>query len=120
MESGGTSFLTSIRAEDRGARLPTEITLVIPELMICEEEVVEFMSCVILFLSIKDLLSPHCAVNMHELVDLEGNKATCNLPFTIETAQKTLDSLLRVIDQNVFLLTEFDIGLLIIAGNVCS
>ena len=44
MESGWTSLLTSIRAEDCGARLSTEITLVIPKLVISEEEVVEFTS----------------------------------------------------------------------------
>ena len=83
MESGGTPLLTPIRAEDSGAWLPTEITLVIPKLMISEEEVVEFTSCVILFLSIKNFLRPHGTVYMHELVNLEGDKTTCDLPFAI-------------------------------------
>ena len=56
---------------------------------------------------------------MDELVDLERNKATCDLPFTIETAQKTFDSFLWVVDQNVFFLAEFNIRLLIIASDLC-
>ena len=44
MEGGGTSLLTPIRAEDRGAWLFAEITLIVPKLVVSEEEVVEFTS----------------------------------------------------------------------------
>ena len=56
--------------------------------------------------SIGDLVHisrPKSAVYMHELVDLEGNKAACYMKLALEFAHDALELLLRIINLDVFL-----------------
>ena len=46
---------------------------------------------------------------MDELVNLEGDQATCNRPFSIEPAKETLEALLGVVNKHISFLTKFNL-----------
>lgn len=73
MEGRWTTLLSAIRAENRCTTLSTEITSIVLELIVGKVEVVKFARRVVLFLSFLHFLGPHGAIDMHELIDLEGN-----------------------------------------------
>ena len=76
------------------------------ELVVGEEEVVQFDGRVGLFVALLHLLGPHGAVDVDELVDLEGDQASRDGELTVKPAKETLESDLGVLDEDVLLLTE--------------
>ena len=90
MEGSWAAFLTPIWTENCGAFLIAEVTCYVLEFLECEEEVVELTSWVTFFLALLHFLSPHGAVNMHELINLERNQTSCDGSFSLKPTQKAL------------------------------
>ena len=106
MEGGGAALRATVRAEDCRSTLLAKVADKVLELVVGEEEVVQLSRGIVLLLPLLHLLSPHGAIDMDELIDLEWYQAPCNGSFTVETAQEALQAGLRVLYEHVLFLTE--------------
>ena len=87
-----------------------EVTRVAFELIVGEVKVVKLASRVAHFLPFLHLLGPHGAVDVHKLIDLEGNEPTRDGSLTVQAAQQASQSLLGVVDQDVLVMTELNLA----------
>jgi len=73
-----------------------------------EVEIVELAAHIVLLLTFLDLLSPESAVHMDELVYLVRNQTPCDPALAVQFAKNALESLLGIVNHNVFIFAKLD------------
>jgi hypothetical protein len=95
-----TFLVTLDCAENSSTRLFTSKTAVRLKLLMCPIEVKQLSIC-----SFLNFFSPESAVNMHKLVYIVRNKSACYFSFSVQFTKNASQSLLRVVNQNISVIT---------------